>query len=249
MSSNLNTSNFSDGSDLNCKNFERRVHQRLDERLALSGDRLLLEHAVRCAACDTLMRDYGGLECGLEYGATLGRSSMGRSSMGRSSKENAITPPALSRKVRKNVWSPSTKLRGSRKQKLLVVLVSIAAGLFLVFSVLPFGNLLKRWGESQPHSMVRSNSITPGAGAFHTPKFAVALITPTAPTARSWGRFSGSLESFSPYLQYTSELPGVRPMQCSVNLTIDLLQRSLVLPDSPQPDLGWFPEPTAFTWV
>ena len=40
---------------MNCDDFGQRLHERLDHRLSLRGDRVLCQHAERCESCRTQM--------------------------------------------------------------------------------------------------------------------------------------------------------------------------------------------------
>jgi hypothetical protein len=238
------------------------VHQRLDARLAVSSDPGLASHAATCAACDAVMRDFCWLEVGLGYGKTVSQS------FGKQAIAPAPALPVLSQRAWEDDFSTAkistakispfkispfkiSTFKNRRFQLLPIgrVVASIAAILFLSFSMLHLGNRIRPGAVAQPRVMVRSNAIASATNALRdlrlavAPTFAVALGNPAAAAASgSWGRLSGRLEPLSPYWQYTVELPGVRPMQSSVNLTIELLQRSLAVPDPPQPELGWFPE-------
>ena len=50
---------------LNCRNFELRIHQLLDDRLTLSGDPMLMNHASTCASCAQLVKQYEVLDSSL----------------------------------------------------------------------------------------------------------------------------------------------------------------------------------------
>lgn len=48
--------------NLHCCDFEDRIHQLLDDRLILSADAKLTEHATHCHQCELLMQDYENME-------------------------------------------------------------------------------------------------------------------------------------------------------------------------------------------
>ena len=50
---------------LNCSDFEKRIHEILDDRLILSADPSLNEHAKKCPECAVLMQDYEKMELAL----------------------------------------------------------------------------------------------------------------------------------------------------------------------------------------
>lgn len=64
------------------------------------------------------------------------------------------------------------------------------------------------------------------------------------PATVSWSRIAGGLNPLQPYLKYSTEFPGLAPLASPVNMTLDLLQRSL-LPsakpaEAPIPNLQGF---------
>lgn len=48
--------------NLHCGDFEDRIHQLLDDRLILSADAKLTEHATQCHQCAVLMQEYENME-------------------------------------------------------------------------------------------------------------------------------------------------------------------------------------------
>jgi len=48
------------------------------------------------------------------------------------------------------------------------------------------------------------------------------------PATVSWSRIAGGLNPLQPYLKYSTEFPGLAPLASPVNMTLDLLQRSLM---------------------
>ena len=56
---------------LHCSDFENRIHQLLDDRLILSADARLTEHAARCPECSVLMQDYEQMELAFAFVTNL----------------------------------------------------------------------------------------------------------------------------------------------------------------------------------
>jgi hypothetical protein len=48
------------------------------------------------------------------------------------------------------------------------------------------------------------------------------------PATVSWNRIAGGLNPLQPYLKYSAELPGLAPLTSPLNMTLELLQRTLV---------------------
>ena len=71
-----------------------------------------------------------------------------------------------------------------------------------------------------------------------SPEFVGAVRLPSS----RWTEISAKLDPLNSYLQYSVEFPGVRMIQCSVEMTIDLFQRSLAKPTESTHNLGWYPD-------
>ena len=56
---------------LHCSDFENRIHQLLDDRLILSADARLTEHATRCSECSVLLQDYEKMESAFACDTTV----------------------------------------------------------------------------------------------------------------------------------------------------------------------------------
>ena len=83
--------------------------------------------------------------------------------------------------------------------------------------------------------------------ARSTPEFVNSVRLPTLPTAQSletlqsFEAFS-KLDPFGAYLKYTIEIPGVRKVQCSLLIALELIQRSMMNREDLKPNLGYFPD-------
>ena len=247
---------------LNCRNFEQRIHQLLDDRLTLTGDAVLMEHAEHCDECLRLFLDYEAVasaiplldnsawqdEQSLHSGVSVSRW---KSQSGHYPVELIATLAASLLFVVFAVWNVN-----SPKTESLAKLAPVAAMTSTSPSI--FSTALKSDSAEQT-AILKS---TPVAGrdmtlqrreklihklVFYQPPTFVEMAQQAPqlvnsvqlPTAGVWDKFSKQLDPINPYLNYTAEFPGIRKVQYSVNMTLELLQRSLSKTKNSQPDLGW----------
>ncbi len=214
-----------DNRRLTCEAFENRVHQILDDRLTLTGDARLIEHAAHCVACETMLLDY---DC-FDDSTTFLKSS--------SVEVTCIVEGDGTDRL------PFQPLRG---------LAVLAAALLICFNL--FGSPSDRSdGFAQRHDVEESATVTPPAitqlamlGDVPTrqpaalvkrrvtpdtspfsPNFRVADNIPRLPSATDWENVTKPFETLKPVLTYSSELPGIKTIHCTLNVTIELLRRSL----------------------
>lgn len=228
-------------SELNCETFEDRIHQILDDRLTLTGDPLLMDHASQCAPCESIL---------LEYDAVDDSMKILKEDM------NEILSRVDSRNQKR-----------SFTQRPLAVLGTLAAALLVFVSAFntlqPKTNnnptpispksVAKKVSTLKPAPLSGTLSIgaikpmttrvyrpTPDTSPF-SPNFKVANTIPRIPTAENWSEVTSKLETLEPVLTYSKELPGVQVTKCSIAVTIELLRKSLTTkpPTTKKPDLGW----------
>lgn len=90
-------------------------------------------------------------------------------------------------------------------------------------------------------SFAKKHRATPDTSPF-SPNFDVReqIQLPRIPSADDVTR---QLEPLEPVLNYSTELPGLRTLQCSVNLTIEILRQTFIRPQFDEnPDLGFWLE-------
>ena len=82
------------------------------------------------------------------------------------------------------------------------------------------------------------------------PDFSLSSLLPTfdAPTVPSWDEISQPLDSLEPVWNYSSQIPAVQPVHCSLNATINWVKRSLLKPER-TPDLGVWVDPNMLAAV
>jgi hypothetical protein len=231
---------------LDCRSFEDRIHQLLDDRLTLTGDDLLMAHAARCAECEKILNDYESVDDSVK-----------------------LLPAELAEILRESEVKLVSPTFASRR---LVLLASLAA--MIVISLNIFHGLdhdrtnglspvAKRALAPQlavashqavkPDQLVSSQSAqpkkrhTPDSSPF-SPDFSFSNSIPSIPTVPSWGEISQTLDPLAPVLNYSSRIPAVRPVHCSLNVTINWLKHSLLKPER-KPDLGFWIDPNMLAAV
>ena len=225
---------------LDCRSFEHRIHQILDDRLTLTGDDLLMDHAARCAECEKILKDYDSVDDSVK-----------------------LLPEELAEMLSEVEVNPVT---GSYATKRLVLLASLAAMIVISLNVFhaldkPESNVPLKVASKKPTApegaVVHVDAAmptqpvmlkiaqpqkrpTPDTSPF-SPNFSVANAMPSIyfPTVPTTDDISQTLDSLEPVLSYSSSIPTVRPVHCSLNATINLLKQSLQKPER-KPDLGFW---------
>ena len=232
---------------LNCDKFEDRIHQILDDRLPLTADELLMDHASYCAKCERLLKAY--------------------SCIGVSLKLLPIT-------ICDNLHHHGINRRGGVRHRAIAyrpIVITASMTALLVISLNLFQKLNDSTvGDSQYASisiatttqtassppiatsdrdpdpvMIPRRRPVPDTSPFN-PSFSVAHSIPTMalPGVPSWEDISGRLEPLEPVLTYSARIPAVHPVYCSLNATIGFLRRSFSKSSQEsEPDLGFSIEP------
>ena len=220
---------------LTCAAFEDRVHQILDERLTLTGDAPLMEHAARCSQCETKLYDYDSFDDSISF-----------------LKQNFADVPCIV-----DVDGSSGALSHS-----LFGLAGLAAAMLIFLNIFGwettkhsdgFARLAEIEATAQPinssamsrlavaHPAVpklkfvsKPYRVTPDTSPF-SPNFRVADNLPRLPSAPDWETVSLPLETLMPVLNYSTGLPAINSFHCALNVTFGLLRRSLS--DNPDSEL------------
>lgn len=214
------------GESLTCAAFEDRIHQILDDRLTLTGDALLMEHAAGCSQCEIKLLDYDSFDDSISF-----------------LKQNFAEVTCIV----DDDGSSSPVLRP------LLGLAGLAAALLICLNIFGgttnhhsggYARLAEIEETSQPElppavsqlaitkpvaaSKLKSrrNRVTPDTSPF-SPNFRIADNIPRLPSASDWERVSAPLEMIQPVLDYSSEIPGATAIHSTLDVTIELLRRSL----------------------
>jgi hypothetical protein len=259
-----------DESELGCNQAEQRIHQLLDDRTAIKSDPSLMRHAASCAECRQLVADYETVEFGFFNTGDVrdetpadhleptvnehpGHSRTHRSLgllfaiaastfliISTSSNQEYYDRPTnmISRPVAQAA-SPSIDSQPTSSNAASTtspMLTASNANQFLTTKVnysdgdVPQTNFVRNLVFAQRKSLYEI--------AQSTPELVSSVRSSTTP----WERISNHLDPLNPILIYSSEIPGIRNVQYSVGMTLELLQRSISNRGEPEPNLGFFPE-------
>ena len=241
---------------LNCNNFERRVHRLLDDRLLLSGDSHLMEHASSCPSCKQIAAEYEAMascfheltpsrlawdpELGSRKPVISGNRVLGGIGLAAAFAATLfLVLGGLSQPEKQQVTSRSVRSSGIP----IATPVSTVQPQILTVTLPKFAASRVKGNKKHSERFVRNLVFSPPPTtlvelAQTTPE----LVSAVRYTSTGWSQLSGKLDPLNSYLQYSVEIPGIRIIQCSVEITINLLQRSLAKPQKPDQNLGWFPE-------
>ncbi|MDG1873798.1 MAG: hypothetical protein P8J27_07790 [Mariniblastus sp.] len=225
---------------LNCETFEDRIHQILDDRLILTSDAPLMEHAAYCKSCEDKLIDFDSVDDSIK----LLKDDI----------EQIFSQ--FEEPQRQRLTDRPIALLASLAAVLLVCIAAVK-GFNTTPSIQPTTNysvsktVLNNYPaeSSLPAAAPRMTPIaqtvwrvTPDTSPFSR-NFNVANNFPRIPPAYFWQDFS---RQFKPVLSYSSEIPGIHTMRASITLTLELLRQSLSNSGTgPDPDLGFTPD---FDW-
>ena len=233
---------------LNCRSFEDRIHQILDDRLTLTGDDLLMAHAARCADCEQILNDYDSVDDSVK-----------------------LLPADLAEILREADAKRVSPAFASRR---LVVLASLAAMIVISLNIFhglnnepPIQSASVAHVASAPLLAIATleadnqrlpiatqpqrptPDTSPFSKNFSVENSILSINLPTTlPAVPTWGDISKSLDPLEPVLTYSSKIPAVRPVHCSLNATINLLKQSFSKSDQ-KPDLGFWVDPNMLAAV
>ena len=233
---------------LDCRSFENRIHQLLDDRLSLTGDDLLMAHVAKCAECEKILNDYESVDDSIK-----------------------LLPADLAEILRESEIELDSPAFASRRFLLLASLAAMIVISLNVFHGLDrdrtsgVSPMAKRVVTPQfavaSHQVAESRQLfsnhsdqpqirrTPDSSPF-SPNFSVINSIPSInlPTVPSWDDISQTLDPLQPVLNYSSRIPAVRPVHCSLNVTLNWLKHSLLKPER-KPDLGFWIDPNMLAAV
>ena len=242
-----------------CDLFEQRIQWLFDERLPLRDDSKLLDHADKCVDCAHLLADYRLLASGLNL--PIKQSFMRRCL--KSSRWSAIrvSPNSVSRLVciaallLVAVGLFVDRSRETDRSDLVAINFSPASAVAVPNDASSILHTIQSVSAKFRDSDVLNNELA-SESIYDYPPSLLGLARSTPRLVRSVSFRSNPLEKIStkldplnPYFRYSAELPGVRPLQSSVNIAVDLLQRCWSKPAKLQPDLGRFSELSLFVAV
>lgn len=238
---------------MSCLQFENRIHELLDDRRSLHTDPLLLDHARSCTACQELLNDY----CWLQPVAFANADNL-------RARVAAVADLKLKRRTgsRRPVTKAVFAAAGIAAALLLVLSfagwnqpndgfdaltwndpvaeVAVSAETQLLLAESDLNVVSENPTQVRPAMTVAFLENPPSLMELARATPQVVELVGMPPTSH-WEKFSSSLDPLNPYWKYSVELPGVRPVHGSVNLTVELLKSSLERSSDRKPDLGWSP--------
>ncbi len=228
---------------LDCSSFEDRIHQVLDDRLTLTGDELLMGHVAHCADCERIFNEYNSVDDSIkllpaELAEILSQSDI----------------PARKQTVSKGVaWAIA-----------LAATVVIAVNIFhtnpntnsdtrVAHSMAPLAIVSTIKSIEDEPLPSKQKRVTPSSSPFSR-EFSVASAMPMIPVVPSWDDISKQIEIeqslIEPVFSYTSNIPAIRPVHCSLNATISVIKQSFTKPEKQKkPDLGFSIDPAVLAAV
>ncbi|MEL7498795.1 MAG: zf-HC2 domain-containing protein [Planctomycetota bacterium] len=225
---NYRTSHFIDDAvlldvDVSCDNFELRVNEALDRRVSPKSDARLAEHAKSCPGCRLVLHEYVSVDDSLRLLKGDIDSIL--------AKHDSHAEKPDHRRLRSIIWVAASALLllfclglmpGNARQPNVSMLSanvhSIEPPVKQVNAASSNANETKTEAnnpattkrDTYPDSAIQK---TPGIG--HS-----ALDT-------SWQNIRSQLGQLEPVLRYSSEFPNVYPVAGTVNITIELIRKTL----------------------
>jgi len=219
---------------LTCDAFEDRVHQVLDDRLPLTADADLVRHAEQCRQCEARLFIYDSLS--LLNSDTVEPNSF----TGVNNSERAHYRPLLglvsvaaALLILFNIFNTQSANQSGGHDKFAQQLQDAQKPSLANFAV--SNHLIM----TQPISVAKLKDVSPNITltsldnsalsslSSFNPIFQVVDNIPQLPSVPDWNSVAKPLEALQPVITYSTELPGVRTVHGTLNVTIELLRRSL----------------------
>jgi hypothetical protein len=213
---------------IECREFEARIHQVLDERRSLLDDSALARHRAECPDCQSLLDEYSRLLEMLPPADVLAARADGLGMEFASPKIGSTA--GVARRV---------VIRGNSRGTPRLVGVALAAATLIMLLSLPMTQM--RLGERHearlatlPTPQLAPNALSSfAAGAprtqsgFLLPPESQVLTQQAQQFFATIEGLPANLEGIEPYYLYTASITGVSTLTTSFNLTVDLLYRRL----------------------
>ena len=200
---------------LDCNRFEERLQSLMDQHVGLASDTQVQNHAKGCECCGKLLNDFLALE------KTLGKV-FSPNANDRIFGVDASGDVQVGSSARSHSLGLSTKR--SRATHWMMTGSAMAAAAILLL-------LVPNWMVGD-RSVADEGSDVVVASLDTEPSATELVIEPGAQLSaqENMQYRSGMVQTLPVPLRsvygYAAELPGVRPFECSVNVTIEMLQRS-----------------------
>lgn len=237
---------------LDCAAFEDRIHQILDDRLTLTGDRLLMDHVAACPPCGAKLDDYETVDDSVK-----------------------LLKDEIDQLLNHHGNQPQSTAHWAGWARTIAVVASLAALIFVLTGVFPTPQAVpnhvenssrtepstpslaanRQRGDREQTDPIQSTNrhVTPPTSPFSRDfeGYSISQISDfSVSTMAPWSDLGNWQKISSPLFQFSSEFPGVRPIHCSLNVTIDLLKKSFSRPEkTTPPNLGFQVDPQMLTAV
>ena len=195
---------------VSCENFESEVHLQFDARMPLRKHPGLTVHASHCDPCSLIFEEYQALESCLQDFPALHNT------------------PDTSDKHHRDKFGFKTNSRRILRRRKWIVGLSFAATLLLGLSLAFTSHLQAPVPTASNLLGKKSDTVavqTPNFGQQGNSRSEFDVNEGVADAEFNWQQLSESLLPFSTYYQLSAELPGIRPLQSSLGLTIDWFQK------------------------
>ena len=232
-----------------CDRFEEQVQSLMDRRVLLKDDPQLQRHTDECESCRRLLENFLAFELTLNKVFPADRVGVADElfsvdgSVSRESDGSGI--------VNRPAELDSFAFRASGKNKRAArwgAVVSVLAAAVVLFLLVP--NWLVGEGSvagiDSGDVVVALDSGSLKAVSNRKQSEEIQLSSTSESGVNRFGMLRTLPVSLRNAYGYAAELPGVRPLECSVNVTIEMLQRSFdrfsgdKQIDEENPDLGYF---------
>lgn len=231
---------------LHCNDFENRIHEILDDRLILSADAKLFEHATECPECAVLMQDYENMELAFSlestsHGLPTPRPVIAAEFITRNT--SVILALVATLVISLNIYS--SYLTRSNPPKVVVSKITTPPTISLFHPKAVPAKTIRRETKRTPAILPDSPSLSALVFADSIPE----LEFPRIPT---WKSISPQIELIKPWIDRSKPLleysPALFPV-CQLGYqwkeTIKIIQQSL-LDSSELPGIGKWEQSTNF---
>lgn len=208
--------------NLDCFSFDCRVQDLMDERIELRTDLPLQNHAAECESCRSLLSSFESLE------SALGAAFPFNAVEDESKELDSFASPRIS-DHQKTVASWGIAGAVLAMAAMLLLMLQPVSESFRTDDLAEL-SLPPATAPSAEPGATEPNLLADDSSEFE-PSDINSAVYHSIPT------------SLRNAYQYAVELPGIRPIECSINVTLDVLQKSLgpfptPKPGDLEPDLG-----------
>ena len=238
---------------MQCREFEERMNDVLDRRLAPECDELLVRHAGQCAPCRRLLDGQAVLFAGVELLETPPLSAR-------------FTSAVLVQSGAVPVASVQPKTRSGKKWFIVGGLVTTAALALIAVAIGLSGNpepvIANKSRPASPAKDATAAVATPKAPlpvteagkVPETKKDGLAIVAPLPAPGKDYPQYRQAINSLAAQLpdavekidEVQQSTPGMRPIRVSFSMAIGTLQRTIPnrkreQPPAVRPDSGFSP--------